>query len=164
MAESVGQHDAEDVLLRDGEFGDSKSYLERTKSTLLSYAKLSQGSDGTLTLDVRELKQLTDLDRRNRYILEPFKTVERKSIIIFKDSLDNYNLQGLLDYQREINREAFCKFGMVLGQGNCGDSRCSPTRSKGCAVGSYTVDGGHGRLGKDARISMCLNVGLVIKL
>ena len=117
-----------------------------------------------MSLDTKELTQLHALDRRNRYILEPFKTVERKSLIIFRDSLANYNLQGLLDYQREVNCEAFCRFGMTKGQGNCGESRCLANKSKGCFIACSSVDGGHGRLGKDSRVSMCLNVGLVIKL
>jgi hypothetical protein len=117
-----------------------------------------------MVLDSRELKELTDLDRRNRYILEPFKTVQRKSLIIFRDSLMNFNLQGLLDYQREVNRDAFCKYGMMTGQGNCGNPKCSITPLTGCANAGNTVDGGHAHLGKDSRITMCLNVGMVIKL
>ena len=140
-------------------FGRTINYLRLTKDL-----NLTLKSDGTMILDALELKQLVDLDRRNRYILEPFKTMQRKSLIIFRDSLVRFNLQGLLDYQREVSRDAFCKNGMVIGQGNCGNSSCSPTTLSGCAVAGNTVDGGHSHLGKDAQITMCLNVGMVIKL
>ena len=127
-------------------------------------AGLKKHQSTGMKLDLAELKALTKLDKKNKFILEPYQVVESKSMIIFRDSIKRFNLEGVLDYQRQINRGSFCPFGAEKLQENCGNSKCKMSRFIGCSLSANTIDGGHLRLGPNAQASVCINVSAVIKV
>ena len=136
------------------EFGDSPNYLERTKAPILVSAGLKKHQSTGMKLDLAELKALTKLDKKNKFILEPYQVVESKSMIIFRDFITRFNLEGVLDYQQQINRGSFCPFGAEKLQENCGNSKCKVSRLVGCSLSANTIDGGHLRLGPNAQASL----------
>ena len=144
----------EGVALLEGEFGDSPNYLLRTKAPILLSADLKKHPSKGMMLDREELKALTKLDKKNKFILEPYQVVEIKSSIIFRNSIKRFNLEGVLDYQRQINRGSFCPFGAEKLQENCGNSKCKVSRLVGCSLSANTIDGGHLRLGPNAQASL----------
>ena len=151
-----------DVALLPEETADSLAYLSRTIPHLLKDANPRLGS--RFNLDVEELQELDSMSRKNRFLLEPFETVNAKMKLIYRKSFRGHNLTGVLNYSRLISRQQFCKGGAVLAQEVCDLSRCSKNPTGGCRISMYTVDGGHiGHVGKNAVVGMAINTAVALK-
>jgi hypothetical protein len=82
-ADVSGHLTPSDVQLKAGETTDSKSYIERTLPSTLKLAyKNKPKNGGILVLPSAEMKQIDALGGINKYLVEPYETIQERSRVI----------------------------------------------------------------------------------